>query len=322
MFKAGFVLIAILLFAQPCVAEDGHLLDRVVAVVNGDVITESELDTYLQPVYEQMRAELQGQKLAEKLNEVRGQLLNQLIEDRLVFQVADKEGVKVEPAEIDAQLDQIKAQAPKGADFEELVRQQGLSVKELRERIRRQIMVKRLHDSEIRSKIIVSPNEAEDYYKAHLSEFAEQEMIKIRSLTIKRSDEAQEKGLLDEAAMNQIKDLRKRALAGEDFGELAKKNSQDIRAKDGGMSDWIGHGEMIPEIDKIIFQARPGEISEVIETPMGYHLFKVEQRKEATQHSFEEVRDMIQNKLYHQKFQARFKEWMDELKRNAYISIR
>jgi parvulin-like peptidyl-prolyl isomerase len=219
-------------------------------------------------------------------------------------------------------LDQIKAQAPKGADFDDLVRQQGLSVKDLRERIRRQILVKRLHDREIRSKIVVSPNEAEDYYKAHTGEFAEQEMIKIRSITIKRSDEAQEKGLLDEAAMNQIKDLRKKALAGQDFGELAKKYSQDTRAKDGGMSDWIGHGEMIPQIDALIFKAKPGEISEVIETPMGYHIFKIEQRRESTQHSFEEVRDMIQNKLYHQKFQERFKAWLDELKRDAYISIR
>ncbi|MFA6600116.1 MAG: SurA N-terminal domain-containing protein [Candidatus Omnitrophota bacterium] len=303
-------------------AETGHLLDRVVAVVNGEVITESELDTYLQPLYEQLRAEYKGQQLAEKIQEARNQLLNQLIEDRLVFQEADKQGVKVEPTEIDTQLEQIKAQTPQDRDFEDLLRQQGLSLKELRERLRRQIMIRRLHDTEIRSKIVVSPAEMEEYYQAHQGEFVDQEMIKVRSITIKKSDEAQEKGILDEVAMNQIRDLHKQALAGKDFGELAKAFSQDTKAKDGGLSDWIKHGEMIPEIDQIIFQTGAGNITEVIETPMGYHLFKIEEVRQAATHSYEEVRDFIQNLLFRKKFQEKFDEWLGELKRNAYISLR
>ncbi len=309
-------------FSASGTAEDGHLLDRVVAVVNNDVITESELDSYLRPVYQQMTAEYQGQKLMEMVQEARTQLLNQLIEDRLVFQEAGKQDIKVEAAEIDAQIDQIRSQAPKGTDFEEILREQGLSLSELKDRAKRQIMIRRLHDIEVRSKIVISPSETEEYYKAHPEQFAVDEAVKIRSMTIRKSEEAEQKGLLDELAMSQIKELRQEVLAGEDFAELAKKHSQDTRAKEGGLSHWVKHGEMIPEIDKVIFETPTGSVTEVIETPLGYHFFKIEERKESEKKSFEEVREAIQGMLFKKKFQERFNEWLGELKRNAYISIR
>ncbi len=317
------VLWILVLLPIPAFAGESQLLDRVVAVVNNEAITQSELDALLMPVYEQYRKEFQGQTLAQKMNDARTKLLNQLIEDRLVYQEASKEGsgIEVNETEITNQFEEVKKQIPPGQSFEDMLSVQGLSVSEFKQRIRRQTMIRRLQDKEIRSRVVVSPSEIETYYKEHSAEFSDQEQIKIRSLTVKKNFEAKEKGLTDEGALNKIKELRQKIQNGEAFASIATQFSEDTRAKDGGMSDWIKRGEMIPEIDKVIFSMKVGDTSEMVETSMGYHLFQVVERKEAYKRKLEEVRDDIHATLYRKKFQDRFNEWMNELKRNAYISI-
>lgn len=300
-----------------------QLLDRVAAVVNDEIITESELDAYLRPVYEQLQAEPQPRAVVEeKLYEMRGQLLNQLIEDRLVYQIAAAQELQVDPAEIEREIERMRRQVPPGNHFDELMEEQGLSMKDLREKIRRQIMIHRLHDQEVRAKIVVSPSEVENYYQEHTKDFADEEKIQFRSFTVRKSPEAQEKGLTDEEAMNRIKSYRDRILAGEDFGGLAREHSEDTRAKDGGDGGWVGRGEMNPEIDGAIFGIETGKMTDIIESPMGYHFFLVTERQIAKQRTFDEVRNEVQAILYRQKFEERFNQWMQELKRAAYISVR
>ncbi len=322
MKSSAFIILLFLTVFSPVYAEP-QLLDRVAAVVNGEVITESEMDTYLRPIYQQLQAEPQPREaVEEKLRDIRNKLLNQLIEDKLVYQEASKLNIQVDPAEVENEVEQMKRQTPKDKDFDEILEMQGLSMKDLKERVKRQIMIRRLHDQEVRAKIVVSPVEVEEYYRAHLNEFANEELIKVRSLTIRKSPEAQEKGLTDENAMNKIKDFRNRISSGENFSALVKQYSEDTRAKNGGTSDWIKRGEMNPEIDKAIFETDAGKMTEIIESPMGYHLFQVTDRQTARQRSFDEVRDEAQAIVYRKKFDERFSEWMLELKRNAYISIR
>jgi parvulin-like peptidyl-prolyl isomerase len=320
--KKAWVLVLSLWFWLPSGFAERQLLDQVVAVVNDEIITQSEVDSLLHPLYEYYKKEYNGQELLRKLNDARRRLLNQLIEDRLVYQEAKKQGTEIDEKEVDGQMAQLQKKFSNPEVLEEALHRQGLTLTSVRERLRRQAMIRQLQDVEIRSKVVVSPMEIERYYQNHPDEFSQSEMLKVRTLTLKKNPEAQEKGLKDEKAWRHIEELREKILAGENFGEFAKQFSQDSNAQKNGLGGWIRRGEMIPEIDDVIFQMKMGEISEIIETPLGYHLFLVEERKESYKRTLEESREEIHATLFRQKSEERFNEWLSELKRAAYISIR
>lgn len=299
-----------------------ELLDQVIAVVNDEPVTQSELDILLRPLYDQFREEYRGEELVVKLNEARQKLLNQLIEDRLVYQEAVNQKVEVDASEVDNAVSEFKKRFKDEMTMDATLREQGLTLTDLKERFRRQAMIRQLHTMEIRSKVVVSPKEIEEFYQKNPEKFSSRERLKTRSITVKKSYEARDKGITDEEAKKKILDIRAKILAGQDFAALAKESSEDVHAEKGGLSDWVERGTMIAVIDSVIFNLKLGEISDVIETPMGYHLFRVEEREQGSQKKLEEVRDQIMDEIYRQKSEERFYDWMQELKKNAYISIR
>lgn len=321
MRRLTLILFLFLAFIPTLFAEK-QMIDRVIAVVNNEPIVQSELDVVLRPIYEEYRSKFKGQQLIRKLDEVRQKLLNQLIEDRLVLQEAEKRGIEIEETAMDRKMEEFKKRFKSEQEMEQALASEGITLKRLRERFRKQMMIRALHDIEIRSRIVVSPLEIEEYYHNHPEEFSRPLRLRIRSITIRKSEEARTKGLTDEVAKERIEEARQRVLAGEDFGKVAREISEDNNASEGGLTDWIRPGEMIRPIDEVLFKLEEGQISEVIETPVGYHFFQIVARDPGRQKPLEEARDEIYAKLYYQKSQARFREWMEELKRKAYISIR
>ena len=321
--KAPWILIlSLILLTSPALSAERQLLDQVVAVVNDEPITQSELDIILRPLYEQYKTELKGERLVEALSEARQKLLNQLIEDKLVFQEAKAQKIEVDDSELEKQIEEFKKRFTNEDELEQALKNEGLNLSDMRERIHRQEMVRKIQDMEIRSKVVVSPLEIQEYYEKNASEFSSQEKIRVRSMTIKKSSEAREKGLTDEAAKNRVEDLRKKILGGVDFGKLAKENSEDSSGKTEGIGDWVQRGEMIPVIDELIFKLPEGEVSQIIETPMGYHFFRVEEKQASKKKNFAEARDEIYGRIFNEKARKRFEEWTEELKRKSYISLR
>jgi len=123
-------------------------------------------------------------------------------------------------------------------------------------------------------------------------------------------------------SLKKIKMIELKMAEGEDFTKLAREYSQDPSAVDGGDMGYINKGQMMKKIDEVIFSLQPGEISETIETPVGYHVFKIVEVKEAGAESFDEARMQIENYLFQEKAKERFDEWMTNLKENAYISVK
>ncbi len=299
-----------------------QLVDRVIAVINDEAITQSELDIYLRPFYEDLKKQYGPEELVAKLNEIRLKLLNQMIEDRLVSQEAKNRGITVDETEIEEMMRQVKTRFPTEAEFEKTLLAEGQNVAELREHYRRQLSVRKLHDMEVRAQVVVSPREIEDYYNLHSFEFTDEEKMKVRSVTIRKSQEAVEKGITDEEARKKIESVEKRIRSGEAFETLAREYSEDDHTKEGGLVGWIKRGEMLPSIDESLFELKQGSISPILETDTGYHLFKIEEKKVPKLPALDEVREKIHSVIYRQKAEKRFKEWMDQLKTRAYISIR
>ncbi len=299
-----------------------ELLDRVIAVVNDDVITQSELDGLLRPLYEQYMRDYSGQTVMKMLAEAQDKLLSQLIEDRLVYQEAVKKKIDVSEAEIEREMAGFRQKFGSDAKLEEALRSENISIKDLQEKVKKQAIVRKLHEIEVRSKVVVSPKEVEAYFAEHQKEFAAPEQIRITSLTIKKSDEARAKGIADEAAQARLKALQERAQKGEAFDKLIEENSEDKHADQGGKGSWILRGQMIPAVDEIIFKTPAGQMTDVIETPIGYHLFKVVEKQASVQKTFDQVREQIHEDLFRQKSEARFTRWMEDLRKSAYISVK
>ncbi len=303
-------------------AGESQLLDQVIAVVNDEAITQSELDGLLRPIYEEYKQRYSGEKFVQELTEARRKLLNQLIEDRIVFQEAKSRSIKSDAAQIDEQMSEFQKRFATPGDMEAALNSQGVTLHGLRDRLERQAMVRTLHEQEVRAKVLVSPSEIEKYYDEHPADFLQKARARPRSITLKKNDEAREKGLKDEEAWKKIQDIHTKLKKGADFAEVARQESQDAQAKNGGLGDWVERGAMIEAVDQVLFKLKPGESSEIVETAMGYHLFRLEEIQAENKKSLEEVRDEIHGKLYQQKSEQRFNEWMQELKQKTYISIR
>jgi len=146
-------------------AAEQELLDRVVAVVNDEVITQAELDTFLRPVYEQYSKEYSGQELMKAIQEVRQKILSQMIEDKLVYQEAVKQGIEIKEEDVEKEFQEFKSKMEKPDELDSMLEREGLTMKSLRERLKKQAMVRQLQDREIRSKVIISPAKVEDFIR-------------------------------------------------------------------------------------------------------------------------------------------------------------
>ncbi|OGW86513.1 MAG: hypothetical protein A3C35_08090 [Omnitrophica bacterium RIFCSPHIGHO2_02_FULL_46_11] len=299
-----------------------QLVDRVVAVVNKEIITQSEFDVLFRPFYEQIKKAYQGPNLQGELESIRLKLLNQMIEDKLVYQEAQKLGITVEDVEVDDEIAAFKQQFPKGANFEKEMENSGLTIDDIKKRFRERLSIEKLHQSVIRGRVVVSPPEAEQYFKEHPEEFTQKERVKVFCITIRKNEEAIKKGTMDEAAKKKTESLLKDLKRGADFEKLAMQNSQDTHADQGGYVGFVQRGDMVSNIDQVLFSLPPGSISDVLETEYGYHVFKVIEKQPAFTKTFEQAKDEITEKLFRAQAHQRFIEWMDDLKKKSYISVR
>jgi len=315
-FAVLILLYAVLLFPACLKAE---IVDGIVAVVNNEVVTQAELNAILLPLYTQYKSTYSDEELLMKIDEAKKNILYQLIEDKLILQEAHKIGMPATDEEVAERLEQIKSQFSSSEEFKSALASQGLTVVDLKEKYREQLIKEKMVNREVRSRVSVTPIEIALFYEKNEDDFNLPAQVKVMTIMIRKS-EADPESNTD--SLKKIKMIELKMAEGEDFTKLAREYSQDPSAVDGGDMGYINKGQMMKKIDEVIFSLQPGEISETIETPVGYHVFKIVEVKEAGAESFDEARMQIENYLFQEKAKERFDEWMTNLKENAYISVK
>ncbi|MEI8344874.1 MAG: peptidyl-prolyl cis-trans isomerase [Candidatus Omnitrophota bacterium] len=321
MFKKSLIAVAaVLLTAALCVcaqaAEDVSVLERILAVVNDEIVTEQDLQIVMAPVAAQYRASYTGQEYQDKITAARGEFLNKLIEDKLILSEAKRKQVIVKDPDVDETLAEVRNKFPSREVFLKAITDQGLTEKKLWDRFRDQLMTQRLVSYEVKSIIFVSPGEISEYYKAHPEEFVQPDRVKLQHILVRigsRTDE-DAKILVDGVALQ--------GAQGKSFEELAKAYSEGGEAKEGGNMGWVEKGQLLGDIDQKVFATEPGKTTEPIKSSLGYHLFRVVERQAHTARPQAEVRDQIQDTIYKEKIKKRLDAWISGLKKTAYISIR
>ncbi len=291
--------------------------NKIVAVVNEDVITQADLDIALGSIVAQYKQIYSAEELTNKIEEARQDILNQMIEDRLILQEAKRRGVVVEDEEVEERVDDVKSRFPSDDDFEGAVTESGISFDTLRNRYKEQIMMSKLVNHEVREKIVATPSEISDYYTKHADELKAPESVHLKNIVIRFGE-----GNSEALVKQKVDDISRLIKEGRDFSELAKLYSQGPHAQDGGDAGFVEKGQMRKEFEDAVFNLKAGEVSEPIKTETGYYIFKVEEKKEGYTRSQSELHDTIENLIFQDKAKKRYKEWMDKLKRDAFIQIK
>ena len=307
--------------ARPVVREtapailDDNIADRVVAVVNNDAITLSELQEGLAIVKHETKQSSTNE------TELAGQILGKLIDSRLQLQEAARENVTVEESEVTEELtDRMKKLgSPSLEEFEKLVRSQGLTMESIRKRIRDTLRVTRVIRRKVALRVSVTETEIDQYLDQNRQKLETGLSYHARHVLIVPEGTSPAAW---EAARLRAGIIRQRLLEGADFAELARQNSGDATAKDGGDLGTLKRGELDQEIEAQIVKMLPGEISQPYRSPLGYHVFRLEAIETLQGDGLVRVRQQIRDILFREKYEARFDAWLKEIKDRAIIEVR
>jgi peptidyl-prolyl cis-trans isomerase SurA len=275
------------LFLLTSFSRSQEVLDRIVAVVGDQIILESELDAQLALYATQFGVDLKDE---EKQKELEKELLDQMINDNLLLIQAQKDTtIEVTPKEVETaveeQLKKVKSQFSSEEAFQDQLKAERLTENELKkkykEQIKKQMLIDRLTSKKL-SKVSVSTKEVKDFYQTYKDSIPDQpESIKLSHILLEIKPSQNTLDSLKKRA-EMVLDLTKK---GEDFASLALKYSDDPTSKDGGDLGFFKKGEMIEKFEKVAFALNPGEISDLVETEFGYHIIKVEEKKDDEIHA-------------------------------------
>ncbi len=315
MKKTALTLVIITVLAA---LSHAAVVDKIVVVVNNEIITQREVDIMLAPIYGQYRNMYKGEELIKMLEDVREKILKQLIEDRLIFSEAKKLNITIEEKEIDARIDEMRGKVGSERELENMLNEQNLTLNELRARYKEKIMIRKLIDQKVGARIIITPLEVKNYYNDNKDSFMQPEEIRLRAILIKpKKEQGGEAG-----SLQLMRDLMKRLKEGCDFEGLAKEYSDAPGASEGGLMGYVKKGDLMPQIEDIVFNLKEGEITGIIQSPLGYHVFKVDEKRIRRMRELAEVRQDIEEFLYREKASQRLKSWIDSLAKSAYIEFK
>jgi len=305
--------------------------NRIVAVVNDEVITQAEMHRALVPVYLQMQASLGPEDLAKQMDEVREKVLSQLIDERLMLQEAraprpvevgkGKIGtppvIEVSAEEVEELLKDTQKRFASPEEFEQALQEQNLTAEDLKLRFKDQITIRKLIGREIHSRLAVSPSEVTAYYEAHKADFITPQAVQVATILIRPKDN------LDVARAESLaKDLYRQLGQGADFYDLARRYSDGFNPSMGGRIGLLEKGKNRKEIDGVLFDLKAGQVSPVIKTPSGFHLFLIESVRPARQAALSEAQSNIQDRLLSEKGSVRYTDWIAKLRADSYISVK
>lgn len=289
--------------------------DRILARVNNDIITLSDLEERLEPVIAKYESTYRGEELLKQLAKAEEYWLNQLIENKLILQEAARQKIEVTPEEIEDRYLEIKSDFDSDLQFRLFLQSQGMNEAQLKQQIEENIKIGKatMHIRE-QARTRISPTDVLNYYENHQDEFRDEPMVNPLHILIRISGNEQE-------AKAKAESIRERIANGEEFSDLAREYSDGPYASKGGDLGFCKYGEHIPEIDDVIFALDVGQTSEVIKTDLGYHIIKVKQKKKERVKPFAEVQDQIEDLILRKKAAQLWDEWIAKLKTRSFVEV-
>ena len=294
-----------------------EVVDKILVVVNDEIITQGEMDRIFMPIYAQYANLYSGQELAQKLDEAWKNILERLIHDKLLLSEAKRRKIEVDDREVEAKMEEVRQRFPSEKEFEQTLAAENIVLNDLERKFRERLMADRLIETELRKDISVTPNEILLHYKENKEMFREPKKVKLRAILIRVNENRSE-----EQAGTSAKEILNRIESGGDFERLAKEYSEGPYAASGGDMGWVEEGELMGRINDFVFSLDENQVSATLKTNLGFHIFKVEEKKPAREMKFHEAKKRVEQILYNKKTQEKIENWVERLKEDAYIAFK
>lgn len=319
--RALLFFLAMLICVNPLFAH-AMVVDRVVAVVNQEIITLSELEQVNaklgNPLFGQLA--LGSSRLSDRqpLHET----LRLLIEKRLQLQAARKIGITVNQEELQQALEEIKNSQGIRDDvaFQRLLSRDNLSLSDYTQELKDQLMIFKLITREIHSGVVLHEGEISTYYNSHPEHFRRPERVRLAQILLTISPQAAEAEI--HRVEQQARQIHTRLLSGEDFGTVAADFSGLSDAQQGIDLGYFKKGELLEIIDKEVFSLKAGDITDVIRTDRGFHIFKILEKETAQTIPYEEVKEQVKEMIFSERSDMAYRQWLKRLRDQAYVEIR
>jgi peptidyl-prolyl cis-trans isomerase SurA len=311
-------------FKRPATASEGKVIEEIVARVNNEVITRSELEHSKVTAEEDAKQDCQNRCTPAQLKQItedsQKNALRNLIDQSLLVQRAKDMSISVEP-DVIKQLDQIRIENKLDSleSLEKAVESQGLNWEDFKNNIRNGLLTKKVISSEVGSHISIDKEEIQKYYDAHKQDYIRPEQVALKSIEINTAgkDEAEVAELRKKAdtALKRIKD-------GEDFGEIAKRYSDGATAKQGGYLGIYKRGELSKQLEDVVFKMKKNDLTDVMETKQGFLIMQVLEHYDEGQQSLAKVENEIMDKLYGERMEPALREYLKTLREQSYVVVK
>jgi len=292
------------------------LLPDVVARVNGEAINKADLENAVKG----LEGRAGGPVPADQRDRVYRGVLDDMIAYRLLVQEVKARKIVIPESDIDAQIAQVRGQFQSDAQFQQALAMQKMTLAAVRDDARSELGVEKLVETEIGGKIAVTPEAVTEFYQKNQDKFQQGARVKASHILIAVPENADPAAKLQ--AKTKAETILKELKAGKDFAAAAKENSQDPgSAPNGGDLGYFEQGQMVPPFEQAAFALKPGDTSELVESPFGYHIIKVADKQAARVVPLEEAKPNIDKFLSGQNRQTQTQAFVSTLKSKAKIEI-
>ncbi len=302
--KSIITVVVIMILFFPYYGVSGESIDEIAAVVNNDIITLYDFNNAVKHYKETIRGQMRDSELKKNV-------LEMLIEEKLINQKAKELGISVKDEEVDSAIERFKKlNYLTDAQFTAALKKEGVSIEEYRDDIRKKILENRFVNYEVKSKIVISKEDVEAYYEKNIENKATDKSDSYVISNILVNDRKRAEYILKKIKEENIS-----------FENMAKEYSISPNGKNGGVLGSFHLNALSPDIKKAIDNLKQGDISGIVSTNEGFQIFYINNIENGNKKNLEDMYDEIEKELYSNKLQEKFKAWINNIKQESYVKI-
>jgi peptidyl-prolyl cis-trans isomerase SurA len=319
------VLAVVATFAATASAQTGTILEQVLVKVNGEIVTKTELEQRQIAALRQKNPNLRPDSdaaLQKALLEVTPQVIVDAVDEMLIVQRGKELGFSMSTDQFNSIVENIKKENKIESDeaLQAALRQEGMTMADLRKQLERTSLVQRVQQQEVMSKLQVTDTEMKAYYDTHLGEFGTVPQVTLREITVAVTPDPQGINVgKDDDAKAKAEEVRAKIIAGEPFPRLAAEYSDSGSKANGGLVGPLSKTDLSDDLQKAIAGLKDGGVTPVLRTARGYQVVKIEKLQDSTTKPFEDAKSEIADKIANEKRKVEFDKFLEKLRTDAII---
>jgi peptidyl-prolyl cis-trans isomerase SurA len=297
-----------------------QILDGIAAVVNDDIITISDVREAMAFEAEQLRQRYRGEILQERIRELYQNTLRPLIDVQLQLAQAEKLNLQASEEDVNFHMERLKEDNQvSDAQLQEMLESRGMTMASYRKQIRESLLVSKVVNAEVRSRLVILETELQEAYQQSQSQYRVAGELTVSHILflVPEGAAAEQEERAKAKAATVLQQLR----SGADFAAMARQHSEGPSAEGNGLLGTFRAGELLPGFEEAVAGLQPGEISDLVRTQVGWHIIRLEDNKAGGHRPFEEVREELRSELLRTKTEHKYTEWLESLRQQSYITI-